>query len=125
MEHTVVAAGLSHRYGPTPALSRIDLSIPAGHLTGLVGPDGAGKSTLLSLVAGSRKLQTGTLRVLNGDMRNRRHRATVCPRVAYMPQGLGRNLYPTLSVAENVDFFGRLFGQRGAERQRPGRRTPR
>ena len=33
-----------------------------------------------------------------------------CPRIAYMPQGLGKNLYPTLSVFENVDFFGRLFG---------------
>ena len=38
-------------------------------------------------------------------------------RIAYMPQGLGRNLYPTLSVFENIDFFGRLFGQ-GAEERR-------
>ena len=45
-----------------------------------------------------------------------RHRADVCARIAYMPQGLGRNLYPTLSVMENVDFFGRLFGQSAAER---------
>ena len=42
-------------------------------------------------------------------------------RIAYMPQGLGRNLYPSLSVAENIDYFGRLFGQsasraRGAHR---------
>src|SRR5215467_7083240 len=49
-------------------------------------------------------------------MANTRHRHAVCPRIAYMPQGLGKNLYPTLSVCENVNFFGRLFGQSPAER---------
>ena len=39
------------------------------------------------------------------------HRAAVCPRIAYMPQGLGKNLYADLSVRENIEFFGRLFGQ--------------
>ena len=47
-----------------------------------------------------------------------RHRRAVCPRIAYMPQGLGKNLYPTLSVFENIDFFGRLFGHGRAERAR-------
>ena len=51
------------------------------------------------------------VQVLGGDMAEPRHRAAICPRIAYMPQGLGRNLYPDLSVRENVDFFGRLFGQ--------------
>ncbi len=46
------------------------------------------------------------------------HRQRVCPRIAYMPQGLGKNLYPTLSVFENIDFFGRLFGQGQAKRDR-------
>ena len=45
------------------------------------------------------------------------HRAAVCPRIAYMPQGLGRNLYPDLSVRENIEFFARLFGQARAERE--------
>ncbi|MGD5575275.1 ATP-binding cassette domain-containing protein, partial [Xanthomonas citri pv. citri] len=47
-----------------------------------------------------------------------RHRGLTCPRIAYMPQGLGKNLYPTLSVFENVDFFGRLFGHNKRERER-------
>ena len=51
-------------------------------------------------------------------MRRRRHRRNVCPRIAYMPQGLGKNLYPTLSVFENVDFFGRCSARRRAERPR-------
>ena len=51
-------------------------------------------------------------------MGSARHRNTVCPHIAYMPQGLGRNLYPTLSVAENLRFFARLFGHDAAEQRR-------
>jgi ribosome-dependent ATPase len=50
------------------------------------------------------------------DMARAGHRARISPCIAYMPQGLGRNLYPTLSVRENVDFFGRLFGEGAQER---------
>jgi ribosome-dependent ATPase len=49
-------------------------------------------------------------------MASRAHRDAVAPRIAYMPQGLGRNLYPTLSVVENIDFFGRLYGLTESER---------
>lgn len=110
-------SGLTHRYGDTLALDAVDLEIPEGRMVGLIGPDGVGKSTLLGLVAGVRQIQTGQVTVLGGDMGDLRHRRAVCSRIAYMPQGLGRNLYPTLSVTENVDFFGRLFGQ-GAEERR-------
>ncbi len=108
--------GVTHRYGGTLALDGVSLAIPAGRMVGLVGPDGVGKSTLLGLVAGVRRLQTGKVTVLGGPMGDARHRNAVCARIAYMPQGLGRNLYPTLSVRENVDFFGRLYGQSAAER---------
>ncbi|TKB09261.1 ribosome-associated ATPase/putative transporter RbbA [Desulforhopalus sp. IMCC35007] len=108
---------LSHRYGRTVAVDGVNLQIPAGCMVGLIGPDGVGKSSLLALISGVRKIQQGRVEVLGGDMASRRHRADVCPRIAYMPQGLGRNLYMTLSVYENVDFFGRLFGQSLAERQ--------
>lgn len=111
-------AGASHRYGRTVALEAVDLDIPAGRMVGFIGPDGVGKSTLLALIAGVRKIQTGAVDVLGGDMADARHRRAVCPRIAYMPQGLGRNLYPDLSVFENIDFFGRLFGQPRAERER-------
>ena len=107
---------LTHRYGKTIALDAVNLAIPAGRMVGLIGPDGVGKSSLLALISGVRKIQTGSIEALGGDMRYSRHRNAVCSRIAYMPQGLGRNLYLTLSVFENIDFFGRLFGQSLDER---------
>ncbi|MBK3775755.1 ribosome-associated ATPase/putative transporter RbbA [Azospirillum brasilense] len=104
-------------YGKVRAVDGISLDVPAGRVTGLIGPDGVGKSSLLSLMSGARALQEGTVEVLDGNMAQARHRRAVCPRIAYMPQGLGKNLYPTLSIAENLDFFGRLFGQGRAERR--------
>jgi len=108
---------VTHRYGDTVALDNIDLKLPAGSMVGLIGPDGVGKSSLLSLIAGACAIQTGDVEVLEGDMRQSRFRSSIFPRIAYMPQGLGKNLYPTLSVFENIDFFGRLFGQKKEERQ--------
>jgi ribosome-dependent ATPase len=114
-----VAASLdavTQRYGKTLALDAVTLELPAGCMVGLIGPDGVGKSSVLSLVAGARQLQSGTVHVLGGDMAKAADRAALCPRIAYMPQGLGRNLYPDLSVRENIAFFSRLFGQSAAER---------
>ncbi|MWV24989.1 ribosome-associated ATPase/putative transporter RbbA [Methylobacterium sp. 2A] len=108
---------VSHRYGDTVALDDVSLSLPAGRMVGIIGPDGVGKSTLLALVAGVRRIQQGRVLALDGDMAEARHRGAACARIAYMPQGLGRNLYPTLSVLENIDFHGRLFGQGSAERR--------
>lgn len=108
--------GVRHAFGAKVALADISLAIPAGRMCGLIGPDGVGKSTLLSLIAGVRRIQQGEVSALGGDMRDVAHRRGSCARLAYMPQGLGRNLYPTLSVRENLDFFGRLFGQGADER---------
>jgi len=108
--------GLSHHYGRTVALDSVTLAIPPHCMVGLIGPDGVGKSTLLALIAGVRRIQEGEVFALGGDMRDSEHRRSSLPRIAYMPQGLGRNLYPTLSVFENLDFFGRLFGQPKRER---------
>jgi len=118
--HAPVArlAGVTLEYGATRALDIAELTLPARCMVGLIGPDGVGKSSLLALVAGARQLQQGRVEVLDGDMANPSHRRRTCPNIAYMPQGLGKNLYPTLSVQENLDFFARLFGQGAEERAR-------
>ncbi|HHK9936082.1 ribosome-associated ATPase/putative transporter RbbA [Klebsiella pneumoniae] len=108
---------VGQQFGATIALRDISLAIPARRMVGLIGPDGVGKSGLLSLIAGARTIEQGNVMVLGGDMRDVHHRREVCPKIAWMPQGLGKNLYHTLSVYENVDFFARLFGHDKAERE--------
>ena len=107
----VELSGIRHTYRATTALDGIDLALPAGRMSGLIGPDGVGKSTLLGLIAGVRRLQQGSVHVFGADLAQAEQQREAMHRIAYMPQGLGRNLYATLSVAENLDFFGRLFGQ--------------
>ncbi len=112
-----VLDSLTQIYGKVIALDGVTITIPADCMVGLIGPDGVGKSTLLGILAGARQNQSGSATVLGGDISDSKHRAAVCPRIAYMPQGLGKNLYPDLSVRENIEFFGRLFGQARDERR--------
>ena len=104
-------SNVTHRYRKHTALEGVSLNLPAGQLIGFIGPDGVGKSTLLGLVTGAKKLQTGTIEVLGGSIDDPRHRRRICSAIAFMPQGLGRNLYAELTVRENLEFFSRLFGQ--------------
>jgi len=108
---------VSHRYGTTVALDDVSIDIPARKMVGVIGPDGVGKSTMLALISGVRTIQTGDVTVFDGDLKSTAQLKSLRASVAYMPQGLGRNLYPTLSVFENIDFFGRLFGQSATERR--------
>ena len=87
------------RYGNVQALAGITLDIPSGCMVGLIGPDGVGKSSLMALVAGARVIQQGRIDVLGGNIAERRHRNAIQPRVAYMPQGLGKNLCRCCSTA--------------------------
>jgi ribosome-dependent ATPase len=108
---------VSQSYGDAIALDDVSLDIPSDRMIGLIGPDGVGKSTLLGMLAGVRKIQKGDVQVLGGNIADPAFRTSVASRIAYLPQGLGKNLYPTLSIFENVDFFGRLFGQSREERE--------
>lgn len=116
MSNIIECQHLTIRYKETTAIDDISLSLPTGVTLGVIGPDGVGKSTLLSLIAGERVIQEGQLQVLGGDMRRKKHRNAICADIAYMPQGLGKNLYPTLSVEENLQFFAKLFGHNRATR---------
>ncbi len=86
-------------------------------MVGFIGPDGVGKSSLLGLIAGAKKIQSGRVEVLGGDMSSAAdiavrstHESPICHRDS------AETLYPTLSIFENADFFGRLFGQGREER---------
>ena len=115
--NAVEIRGLSHAYRGKTALDNITLSLPQGASIGMIGPDGVGKSTLLALMAGVKTIQKGSVRVLGADPARRREREALLPRIAFMPQGLGKNLYPTLSVHDNVAFHARLFGLNRRERE--------
>lgn len=100
------------------ALKDIELTIPAGSLTALVGPDGAGKTTLLRLMAGLMTADSGLLQVLGLDVSTTPQQ--VQDRISYMPQRFG--LYEDLSVQENLDLYADLHGVPEAERQERYRR---
>ena len=108
---------LTHRYGGALALDGVSLTLPRAASIAFIGPDGVGKSTLLSIVAGVRRIQDGGVQVLGQDMRQPAARHALSSRIAFMPQGLGHNLYPTMSVQENLEFFARLYSLPAAERR--------
>lgn len=116
MSAVATLSSVTHRYGDVYAVDNITLEIPSGCMVGLIGPDGVGKSTVLALISGVRKLQSGSVDVLGVDIDNTKNRNSICPRIAYMPQGLGKNLYMSLTVYENVEFFARLFEEEKEER---------
>ncbi|PZP56364.1 MAG: multidrug ABC transporter ATP-binding protein [Micavibrio aeruginosavorus] len=109
---------ITHRYGRVVGLDDVSLQIPQGQSVAVIGPDGVGKSTLLGLFSGAKKLQGGDLSIFDGDVRKKYVLGELQQRAAYMPQGLGKNLYPELSIRENLEFFGRLYGHEKKERDR-------
>ncbi|MGV6988913.1 ribosome-associated ATPase/putative transporter RbbA [Testudinibacter sp. P80/BLE/0925] len=113
---------VSHHYKKLQALDNVSFSLPRGKTVGLIGPDGVGKSTLLSLIAGVKVIQQGSVHVLGLDQADATQRHELSTKVAFMPQGLGKNLYPTLSIDENIDFHARLFGLNRRQRKQRIRR---
>lgn len=100
---------VSHYYGSQKALDSFSFSLPLGSSCGIIGPDGAGKSSLLGLISGVKKIQDGDLQVLGDSISNIAHRETLYERIAFMPQGLGHNLYLELTVKENIEYFALLY----------------
>ncbi|MCI7539415.1 MAG: ATP-binding cassette domain-containing protein [Veillonellaceae bacterium] len=88
------------------ALNNISLSVRAGELTALVGPDGAGKTTFLRLICGLMDADEGSLRV--GGMDVTADEQAVQDILSYMPQKFG--LYEDLTIAENMTLYAELHG---------------
>ncbi len=95
------------------ALNGVSIQVPAGTVTGLIGPDGAGKTTLMRLCCGLLELDGGSVETLGIDAV--KQPAAVQAAVGYMPQRFG--LYEDLSVQENLDLYANLQGVPVASRQ--------
>ncbi len=107
------ARALTRTFPTTTAVDRVDLDVAPGAIFGLLGPDGAGKTTLLRMLAGVLDATSGAARVAGYDVASESQR--VAERIGYMPQRYC--LYPDLTVAENLEFFGTLRGVSGKVRR--------
>ncbi|WP_439287649.1 ribosome-associated ATPase/putative transporter RbbA [Lonepinella sp. BR2904] len=120
-ELAVKVSDLYHQYGkaksPTVAVNGVNLEIPRGRTVGLIGPDGVGKSTMLSVIAGAKILQKGEVLVFGKNIADKKSREELTHKIAFMPQGLGKNLYLTLSIYDNVEFHAKMFGLTAKERK--------
>ncbi len=112
MEPIIETRGLTRRFGEITAVDRVDLSVAAGEIFGLVGPDGAGKTTTLRMLCSLLDPSEGSARVAGHDVVREPQAVKDC--IGYMAQKFG--LYQDLSVRENMNFYADLFGVLGAER---------
>lgn len=96
------------RYRRLTAVNGVDLQVNRGEMVGLLGPDGAGKSSVMKALAGVMSFEAGSIDVLGIRLDSESAAEQVKPRIGFMPQGLGLNLYPELTVEENIDFFAQL-----------------
>ncbi|MGC8768056.1 ATP-binding cassette domain-containing protein [Calditerrivibrio sp.] len=99
---------LKKNYKKLTALKNVTLTIPKNKLTCIVGPDGAGKSTLLKIIAGVLTFDEGELYINDKKIMKISEMEDFKDKIAFMPQGLGLNLYQNLSIEENIDFFASL-----------------
>ncbi|WP_182866465.1 ATP-binding cassette domain-containing protein [Rhodopirellula sp. JC639] len=107
-QNVVEVHGVGKKYQRTVALREIELKIRRGEVFGLIGPDGSGKSSLIRAMAGVQQYDAGTIDVFGIRIDSQRSAERVKPRIGLMPQGLGNNLYPELSINENIDYFAGL-----------------
>ena len=104
------ARGLEKSFGDLKAVDGASFHIAPGETYGLLGPNGAGKTTAISMIAGLLKLDGGEVEI-NGE---RMSPKAVAPKahIGLVPQDLA--IYPDLTAAENMTFFGRLYGMPSA-----------
>jgi ABC-2 type transport system ATP-binding protein len=117
IDAAVQASGLARRFGDVVAVSGLDFSVPPGAILGVIGPSGSGKTTTIRMLIGSLKPSEGEVKVLGEDPGHFRNATR--EQIGYMPQLF--NLYPELSVRENVDFVATLFGLLWFRRRRRSR----
>jgi ABC-2 type transport system ATP-binding protein len=113
MAAIIEARGLTRKFGELTAVDGLNLSVPAGEIFGLVGPDGAGKTTTLRMLCGLLDPTEGSATVAGYD--TVREGQSVKDQIGYMAQRFG--LYQDLTVDENMTFYADLFGILGEQRK--------
>ena len=104
-ESVIETHALRRDFKNTRAVDGLDLSVQAGELFGLVGPDGAGKTTTLRLLAGLLDISDGSATIAGYDLKHQAE--SIKPQIGYMAQRF--SLYAELSVLENLRFFAELY----------------
>jgi len=112
-EIMIECVGLTKRFGSFVAVDHVSLSVVRGTIFGFLGPNGSGKSTMIRMLCGILQPSEGTARVAGVDVVN--DAENVKGKIGYMSQKF--SLYDELTVAENLNFYGRLYGLRGKELQ--------
>ncbi len=113
-ETVIAARGVSRRFGKLTAVDAVDLEVRRGEVFGFLGPNGAGKSTLIRMLVGLLPQSAGRIEVLGRSLPERAEELRA--RIGYMTQRF--SLYEDLTVEENLDFAGEIFGMAAAERRR-------
>jgi len=101
---------LVKRYQDVPAVDHVSLEIREGEIFGLLGPNGAGKTTTLNMLIGLTKMDGGSIKIFGKNLED--SAGEIKKQIGIVPQEIA--IYEDLTAAENVAFFGRLYGLRGS-----------
>lgn len=116
METALEIKGLEIRYGPIRAVRGIDLQVPKGGVTALLGANGAGKTTTVMGISGAVPVASGAVSIFGTDMTNAASDAIVRAGVGISPEG--RRIFAQLSVEENLMLAGSVLSDRALARER-------
>jgi ABC-2 type transport system ATP-binding protein len=107
----LVVSRLRKSFDGQIAVDDLSFEVNEGEIFGLLGPNGAGKTTTMMILAGLRRPDAGTVSIAGRDNGDRTQAAQTL--LGVVPQELA--IYPDLTARENLEFFGRIYGVRGAE----------
>lgn len=109
----ISAHALTRRFGKLIAVDNVSLEIPRAQIYGFLGPNGSGKSTTIRMLCGLLRPTSGACRVLGHEVP--REAEQLRRKVGYMTQKF--SLWEDLTVIENLEFMGRIFGLSASERR--------
>src|SRR5205807_2522973 len=110
-ETMIECEGLTRRFGQLTAVDHVSFKLGKGAIFGFLGPNGSGKSTVIRMLCGLLEPSDGQAKVAGLDVKSQT--AQIKNLIGYMSQKF--SLYDELTVLENLQFYGRLYGLRGED----------